>query len=100
MKGTALIAAALISMPAFAANKVFNAEATYTKAGWGNGSKFNALEQMGVERTAERKALSACMGSGATDCVILEGAYITKCNYGYDLNSTGCTATANARGVQ
>lgn len=94
------VVAALMAwqVPAFAGNQVFTAEAEYTKPGWD--SRFNNLEQAGIERAAERRAYSICVRSGATDCVILEGAYITGCHYmAGGPHAAGCKAEASARGT-
>ncbi len=82
---------------AFAGTQIFAGEAIYTKPGWD--SRFNALEQLGVEREAEKRAYRLCVASGAMDCVILNDAIVTKCNRMYDVNSAGCWAEAHARGT-
>jgi hypothetical protein len=81
-----------------AETKVYLGEAIYTKSGWDARSRFNTLEQLGVERHAERNAYKRCIADGARDCVILNDASITNCNTAYDLYSTGCWAEAHARG--
>ena len=88
-----------LTFPASAQAKpqVFHAVVLYTKPGWD--SKFNNLEQLGIERAAEKKAYAACVGSGAADCVILEGAQITRCHFMNNMDSSGCEAEAYARGT-
>jgi hypothetical protein len=87
---------ALFSIPALAADQVYMGEAIYTKAGWQ--ARFGNLEQLGVERQAERNAYRNCVAAGARDCVIVNDATITRCNEAYDLYSTGCWAEAHSRG--
>lgn len=95
-----LIALASLSSPAFCKTVVFNGHSVYTKAGLEPSSNFNELEQLGVERDAEKRAYDACVQAGATDCVILNATDITTCNQAHDLYSTGCEASAVARGTQ
>lgn len=80
-----------------AATQVFKAEALYRKTG--TRSSFNDLEQMGVEREAQKTAMSLCVDAGAKDCVILNEARIIACNAsGTDLYSVYCRAEARTRG--
>jgi hypothetical protein len=89
---------ALAAQSALAETKIFTATASYTKPRWNN--EFNELEQMGVERAAEKKAFGQCLDAGASDCVILEGAAITYCNGGKtDLHWVYCDAKARVRGT-
>lgn len=100
MKHYALLGlAGLLLSPAFAQAKteIYKGEAVYTKPGLS--ADFYQLEQLGVEREAEKRAYRACVAAGATDCVILNDAIITKCNRAYDLYSTGCWGEAHARGT-
>lgn len=94
----ALATCALWSTPSLAATEIFEGKAEYTKAGWD--SKWSELEKLGIERVAEKRAFAACQRSGATDCVILEGANIDACGYMTAGGSgNGCKASAAARGT-
>lgn len=79
---------------------VFAGHATWTKSDF-NPPQFSALEALGVERSAEKSALSKCALSGATTCVIT--ATVTdSCNTpGGSANgfSVQCTATAVAKAL-
>jgi hypothetical protein len=97
MKSILLVAFAIASSAAIAKPKVFSSEAEYTKPGWD--SRFDQLEQDGIERAAEKRAYAQCVASGATDCVILESAYIESCHYMTAGGAAaGCKAIASARG--
>ncbi len=90
---------AFVQTPAFAANQVYTGEVEYTKPGWD--SRWSSLEQLGIERAAEKRAYSMCVRDGATDCVILEGAAVTACGYmPGGPEASGCKATAYSRGTK
>lgn len=88
---------AFLPSPIWASTKVFKAVAGYTKPS--SQRSFNELEQLGVERAAQKAAMGLCLDSGAKDCVILSDARIIKCNdYGADLYNIVCRAEGRARG--
>ncbi len=108
MKALILVAAFAVvasAQSAHAGSQVFKAEASANKkSNFGEGlNPFNELEQAGMERMAERKAMADCAEAGAMNCVIT-GASLITCNVFNEEESnlystyTLCRARATVRG--
>jgi hypothetical protein len=81
------------------ANKVYKATTQWTKDNSNvtyNGiAKFSALEQLGVERSAEKTALQQCSAAGERSCFV-SSVHITECNVFGPGSDTVCIAEAVA----
>lgn len=78
------VATAVASPAGDKAANVFQGEAS-----WSGSNGFGALEQLGVRKSAEEKAISKCQAQGLMGCVAI-GSTIGECN------SYKCSATATA----
>lgn len=95
-----VLAALGTASSALADKKIFKASASYKKyESLGSSNRFYDLEILGVQRAAEINAINACMGSGASDCVILNATTTKDCNIREGSGFVYCNASAVARGT-